>query len=564
MLPASALVAVLALVASPIHAAPTVYNLGVLPTGTDSQSGGVTPDGWIVCGGSNTSTSFSRTFRWTLAGGLVDLGPPPLGSSWTSAGRISSSGNAAAGNGANRLFRWSSSGGMQNLGIWPSSTLGLASGISGDGAIVVGWSNNNGFGGQAALRWAGAGLQLLPSLPGGLTVGSNALGISPDGSIIVGTSGWTGSGIRTVRWLSAGTVVQDLGTLPGGNNARGNDVSTDNSTIVGSSNWTGSGQRAFRWTSAGGMVNLGVPGGGTDSSADAVNGDGKAVVGAYQIALNNSRALLWNTSVGTVDLTNYITSLGGALGGYTLIRATDINQDGSAIVATGSLVGVQRAFLIRNIPCPSVPIIIRDPVGRAACPASPTVTTFAVDAEAPGGGQVNLEYRWVVEASPTTGDLIPLSDGPFVDPLSGMTMLVSGAATPTLHITDIVAGIGLPPRDIKFGGTVTNPCGTVITSLATLRLSAAACSGACSPADIADTDGLTTLDGGGPDGAIDNGDFTAFFSAFFATSNDPARAAADIADTDGLTIDQGAGPDGQIDNGDFTAFFAAFFAGCPA
>ncbi|MFN7743579.1 MAG: hypothetical protein ACK5WB_10675 [Phycisphaerales bacterium] len=156
----------------PAIAAPTVYNLGLLPTGTESRAGGLTPDGWTVSGSANTATSFSRSFRWTLSGGMTDLGPPPLGSPWTAANSISATGNAVAGNGGNSLFRWTSAGGMQNLGIWPSSTVGLARGISANGNIVVGWSNNNGFGGQAALRWAGAGLQLLPALPGGLSIGN--------------------------------------------------------------------------------------------------------------------------------------------------------------------------------------------------------------------------------------------------------------------------------------------------------------------------------------------------------------------------------------------------------
>ena len=77
----------------------------------------------------------------------------------------------------------------------------------------------------------------------------------------------------------------------------------------------------------------------------------------------------------------------------------------------------------------------------------------------------------------------------------------------------------------------------------------------CGPADIANTDGETTITGGGPDGTVDNGDFTAFFVAFFAAEGDPLRAAADIANTDG---DPGA--DGSIDNGDFTAFFSSFFS----
>lgn len=88
---------------------------------------------------------------------------------------------------------------------------------------------------------------------------------------------------------------------------------------------------------------------------------------------------------------------------------------------------------------------------------------------------------------------------------------------------------------------------------------------ACTAADIANTDGQTALNDpifGGPDGALDNGDFAAFFMAFFSDLSDATRLAADIANTDGETSDVGAGADGTLDNGDFSAFFAAFFAGC--
>jgi probable HAF family extracellular repeat protein len=80
------------------------------------------------------------------------------------------------------------------------------------------------------------------------------------------------------------------------------------------------------------------------------------------------------------------------------------------------------------------------------------------------------------------------------------------------------------------------------------------------PADITNTDGDLP---GVPDGAVDNGDFQAFFAAFFLPEADPLRLAADIANTDGETVLTGGGPDGAIDNGDFNAFFAFFFEGCP-
>ncbi len=83
------------------------------------------------------------------------------------------------------------------------------------------------------------------------------------------------------------------------------------------------------------------------------------------------------------------------------------------------------------------------------------------------------------------------------------------------------------------------------------------------PADIANTDGDP-----GSDGTVDNGDFTLFFSAFFAPTIDPLHLKADIADTDGLP-QWSSNPalrcnlvgDNTVDNGDFTLFFSAFFGG---
>lgn len=82
-----------------------------------------------------------------------------------------------------------------------------------------------------------------------------------------------------------------------------------------------------------------------------------------------------------------------------------------------------------------------------------------------------------------------------------------------------------------------------------------------SPADIGNTDGEPISDG-----ALDNGDFTVFFEAFFAPEASPNQLRADIANTDGLLSPMwpgggtGGGPDGVVDNGDFASFFAFFFA----
>ena len=67
------------------------------------------------------------------------------------------------------------------------------------------------------------------------------------------------------------------------------------------------------------------------------------------------------------------------------------------------------------------------------------------------------------------------------------------------------------------------------------------------PADLGGSGGLV-----GHDGQLDNNDFIAFISLFFATD-----ARADVGMAGGV-----AGSDGAFDNNDFIAFISLFFDGC--
>ena len=112
-----------------------------------------------------------------------------------------------------------------------------------------------------------------------------------------------------------------------------------------------------------------------------------------------------------------------------------------------------------------------------------------------------------------------------------------------------VQDLGDPGRDDIFGHGLVKADLAVNGLLALVGPPPAA----CSPADIANTDGEA-----GSDQAVDSGDFTAFFSAFFLPEGAAGKLVADIADTDGVV-----GPDSLVDNGDFSLFFESFFAGCP-
>jgi hypothetical protein len=85
---------------------------------------------------------------------------------------------------------------------------------------------------------------------------------------------------------------------------------------------------------------------------------------------------------------------------------------------------------------------------------------------------------------------------------------------------------------------------------------------ACNPADLGDN-----ASNPGPDGCVDNGDFSLFISQFFSTTIQNACtgapvpcAASDIGDNASNPT-----PDGLLDNGDFSLFISSFFgAACAA
>src|ERR1041384_6096874 len=132
--------------------AQTLTGLGVLPGGTGSQAHAVSGDGNVVVGSAFFNTEIQgRAFRWTPAGGMVSLGSVPGGSeSW--ANGVNSDGSVvvgecvrpvAPGSGQNTgvAFRWDAAGGMQELFLDTGSgrLAAEATGVSGDGSIVVGY-----------------------------------------------------------------------------------------------------------------------------------------------------------------------------------------------------------------------------------------------------------------------------------------------------------------------------------------------------------------------------------------------------------------------------------------
>src|SRR4051812_42723013 len=167
--------------------------VGHLPSATDSEANAVSADGLVVVG---TSWPPARAFRWTGAGGMVDLGVLP-GQTESHATAVSADGQVIVGWSGNpgqaRPFRWSAGTGMVQLFepggcSVPGSPGYRAFGVSTDGSIIVGDADPCE---GAAFRWTSAGgLRLLPRL---LCGADHAMGVTPDGSLAFG---WSSGAVR--------------------------------------------------------------------------------------------------------------------------------------------------------------------------------------------------------------------------------------------------------------------------------------------------------------------------------------------------------------------------------
>lgn len=346
-IPSSMLIAILAPLALASDP-PSFTGVGDLSGGTVlSSAAGVSGDGSVVCGYSNSTTG-DQAFRWTAAGGLQGLGNLPGGGTLSNARAISADGttivgDSLSGNGG-EAFRWTAALGLQPLGDLPGNGFfSIANGVNADGSVVVGHSESALSGTLSAegFRWTQAtGMQALGDLPGS-NFFSVASAVSADGLRIAGYGTSTLSGpasSEATRW-SWPAAPQPLGDLPGGGfggNAFG--ISANGNVIVGLSAATG-GVFAFRWSdpAAGGagMQSIGdIPGGSAFSRANGISADGKVIVG-QSIGPSGMEAFVWTAATGCVSLKGLLTSLGLDLTGWTLEVATAISADGRTIVGYG-------------------------------------------------------------------------------------------------------------------------------------------------------------------------------------------------------------------------------------
>jgi hypothetical protein len=246
-------------------------------------------------------------------------------------------------------FVWSEATGVEDIVGLPAGNVSYATGVSGDGTIVVGTTGAT-FGDpyQQAWRWTrNGGLGPLDDIGEDILIFGSAEDISGDGSTVVGTGSIgdfdpdTDDLMSGVIWAGGGTTPTDLGNLPSPISTGGllpTAASFDGSVVVGFgpgfSQSGGFANRSFRWTAADGLVDVGSVPGRPEGSVHVTDcsSDGNTLVG-YSITggVDTWEAVVWTQDTGFRTLRSILAAEGVTIPATISLRETYCNGDGSII-----------------------------------------------------------------------------------------------------------------------------------------------------------------------------------------------------------------------------------------
>jgi len=315
----------------------TLYTNGVFTSlgtlgGTTSNAAGISGDGATLIGDSSTSGGNTHAFKYT-GGIMTDLGV--ISGTYSTAQGVSADGSVITGrsdinSGTDQhAFRYTTAGGMVDIGTLGTGTYSTALGISGDGTTIVGKSNIlSGSGVYHAFKHTVAGGMVDLGTMGGTY--SRAMGASYDASVIVGESNVASGETHAFKYTTSGGMV-DLGTL-GGSGSTAYAVSSDGSTIVGTSSLTSAralgNMHAFRYAN-GTMTDMGTLGTGTYSVPTGISSDGSIIVGYSTIDTSAStyHAFIYRSVM--VDLDNTVAAIannGSQLNSLLNLKTTLISE----------------------------------------------------------------------------------------------------------------------------------------------------------------------------------------------------------------------------------------------
>jgi probable HAF family extracellular repeat protein len=351
----AALASVATMATTPARAGATFESLGRLSGDNVAEARGVSADGSVVVGVSETG-NVGTAFRWTRATGMQPLSTPPRPAN-SYALDVSPDGSVAVGaandtpDALERAVRWPAAGGVIPLS---ARDFALANAVSRDGSVIVGEMNGEAF------RWTDAeGVVRLGFLnPNGQFPRSGASDISADGRFIVGSSTGAGGSDQAFRWTRETGMVALSGVPAGAVGAGAVAVSNDGKVIAGAIN-TGTGPvlQSFRWTEDGGLQLLRATPPGDVEYAQDISGDGRIIVG------NNASfgAFMWDAEHGVRQLDLALKQaygLGDTLRGWTLNSALAISDDGRSIVGNATDPSGQEYAYLVVLPEPSSAVLL--------------------------------------------------------------------------------------------------------------------------------------------------------------------------------------------------------------
>lgn len=301
-----------------------------------------------VASGSEDGTG--QYFRWTIDGGVEQIGGVSPGSGVGGQGKISNDGRYISGTtlnvaeGYHEMSRydsdtgtWTGFGMIPGIGQQIDAEVSSGWGISGDGGSVVGlgWTTQ-GTADTHAYQWTdGVGPIDLGSATVGESARANATNF--DGSVV---AGWQdGNGRQGAVWVNG---VQEL-ISDGGNPAQeAQDVSGDGTWVTG----LGIGGFfdpgfAYRYNTVTNvhesLPNLDV-GAESRMAGAAITDDGATVVGGtWGVGpATFGNAIIWREGIGTIRMDDYLDSLGIARpDGFTMSFASAVSSDSNWIAGWG-------------------------------------------------------------------------------------------------------------------------------------------------------------------------------------------------------------------------------------
>ncbi len=358
---------------------PGFWQLGLPPGGTSGVASALSQDGSIAAGTSGIPGSpygLTPGFTWDRLGGRVDFGLGPGMPAMSIPYGMSSNGTVLAGemqaqggSPNERAFRRVGNGPLVDLGLLPGEQRAHATGISGDGGIVVGWNEHTvgsyTFAYGQAYRWTeSGGMQGLGYLRPNSSF-SVAYGISRDGSTIVGFNQADGpfSDFEAFRWRAGEGMVQ-LPTPPGAQNeAIAYAVNADGSVAVGQGDVGVGPNHAIRWVGTVSQDLGTIPGGYTNSYAYAVDDSGLIVGGVSTGPGGLRAAAIWTPATQMIRLTDYLALHGVAVpADFNPLYVYAISGDGLTFAGSGRNLSanVFEGF-VATIPSPGTAVVLLAP-----------------------------------------------------------------------------------------------------------------------------------------------------------------------------------------------------------